>query len=332
MQKQSVLWPDGLVGRMQAVASKAGGKRALAKALGISESQLFRYFRQANEPPLSVLMRMADVGQMPLPWLLSGPQQGLGEHDYIDTVSQITRLLERVCQETGRQYTPEQKSQIVALMVLVAQHERQQGLLPQLFRKSMVLEACYFLDALLPDDLLDVYTGALKAWTTGTLTADNQRQLSYMITRANSHLFDGKVGDLFFERVGFDITPQRHTHMQQIMQRLQQLVGIYTPLKLVDLGCGNGRYMFHIEKQYGRALEKIWGVDASQNAIRRAQNYALKTNSQKTTLLCGSIDDVNLADGGANAILCTQALPYIPCFMNGESGAAAIFKEMYRLL
>ncbi|MBW4694706.1 MAG: helix-turn-helix domain-containing protein [Lyngbya sp. HA4199-MV5] len=58
--------------RIAHVAERLGGKRALAEKVGLSEGQIYRYINAQSDPTSKVLVRIADVAEVSLDWLLKG--------------------------------------------------------------------------------------------------------------------------------------------------------------------------------------------------------------------------------------------------------------------
>ncbi len=62
----------GLGGRIAKIADLVGGKKHLAKAIGISESQLYRYISGDSQPTVEPLAAIAKCGCVHLDWLVLG--------------------------------------------------------------------------------------------------------------------------------------------------------------------------------------------------------------------------------------------------------------------
>lgn len=58
--------------RISKIADLAGGKKALARAIGISESQLYRYIAGDSQPTVEPLAAIARCGNVHLDWLVLG--------------------------------------------------------------------------------------------------------------------------------------------------------------------------------------------------------------------------------------------------------------------
>lgn len=62
----------GIGTRVTALAAKHGGKKEFAKALGVSEGQLYRYLSDKQEMRITVGARIARLGGVSLDWLVFG--------------------------------------------------------------------------------------------------------------------------------------------------------------------------------------------------------------------------------------------------------------------
>lgn len=58
--------------RLEEIARAVGGKRELAKAVNLSEAQLYRYLSGDSQPTLNVLINLAVAGNVNLDWLATG--------------------------------------------------------------------------------------------------------------------------------------------------------------------------------------------------------------------------------------------------------------------
>lgn len=58
--------------RIAQIAERLGGKRALAEKVGLSEGQIYRYINAQSDPTSKVLVKIADVAEISLDWLLRG--------------------------------------------------------------------------------------------------------------------------------------------------------------------------------------------------------------------------------------------------------------------
>lgn len=60
-------------GRIESIAKKIGGKRALARRIGVSETAVHSYIKEGYKPGSDVLSKIADAGKVEMKWLLNGP-------------------------------------------------------------------------------------------------------------------------------------------------------------------------------------------------------------------------------------------------------------------
>ena len=60
----------------------------------------------------------------------------------------------------------------------------------------------------------------------------------------------------------------------------------YPNVKVLDIGCGNGRYLFEFEKMDAIAT----GIDCAEKVVEYAKNFAKKINSTSEFIACDAID------------------------------------------
>lgn len=58
--------------RIERIAEGLGGKRNLANAIGVHETQLYRYIKGTNAPSVIVAASIAKAGRVSLDWLITG--------------------------------------------------------------------------------------------------------------------------------------------------------------------------------------------------------------------------------------------------------------------
>ena len=62
----------GIGTRVYGISTKAGGKKAFAKKLGLSESQLYRYINDEQEMKITTALKMSQIAGVSLDWLITG--------------------------------------------------------------------------------------------------------------------------------------------------------------------------------------------------------------------------------------------------------------------
>lgn len=83
----------GIESRLEALASRVGGKRALAQMAGISESQLYRILAGESMPKMDSVIRICEATGVSVDWLATGRGPGPGdEHQVRDGSSSYVGL------------------------------------------------------------------------------------------------------------------------------------------------------------------------------------------------------------------------------------------------
>lgn len=72
MAKNVSFLPDGIATRLEALSVRTNGKRNLAKAAGLSESQLYRHISDGRDLKISTALAICEAGGVTLDWLVYG--------------------------------------------------------------------------------------------------------------------------------------------------------------------------------------------------------------------------------------------------------------------
>lgn len=87
---------EKLKDRIKAVVNKVGGKRAMARAIEVSDTQVYRYINGINTPGMEVIKRIADVGGVSVEWLMNGEgRYDLGQLDLEEKLNIVSDLATR---------------------------------------------------------------------------------------------------------------------------------------------------------------------------------------------------------------------------------------------
>jgi transcriptional regulator with XRE-family HTH domain len=113
----------GMGARIDTIAKKLGGKRALARATGIHETQIYRYIRETCLPGAIHLALIARAGDVHADWLLTGhdgirddparyDEAGLNRQHLWTILCAVEEALE----ETRRSLAPDKKAELISLL------------------------------------------------------------------------------------------------------------------------------------------------------------------------------------------------------------------------
>jgi transcriptional regulator with XRE-family HTH domain len=126
----NILTSEGIGSRISAIADGVGGRKALAKATGISLAQLYRYISERSGLPLDAAIRIADVGGRPLNWLVGGDEEapphvaeasvGYQPTVDIDRLVAVIEGAERALQDRSVTIGPRRKARLIAKLYAAA--------------------------------------------------------------------------------------------------------------------------------------------------------------------------------------------------------------------
>lgn len=100
--------------------------------------------------------------------------------------------------------------------------------------------------------------------------------------------------------------------------------GLFEGEVVIDLGSGAGNDAFVARARVGET-GRVVGVDASGAMVERARENAAKLGYANVEFVCGEIESLPLADGGADVVISN-------CVLNLVPDKARAFSEIFRVL
>lgn len=324
-------WQQGLIERLHECVRLAGDKTALAKRSHMSLAQLYRYLNGSQTPQVWRLFQVAKASGVAPEWLLSGDMKSQPPQDTcsLQTVQDIYAIFEQTYLEYHGQFRAAQKAEILPVLIWAAELEKRQGAKPSLLERNVMLEAMYFLQSLLGGWKLESYLRGMQQMHEAQPDLIELQRFSAMVVEANKELFEGHIGRLYYARMGVELPPHRMDMLNHLYQQIVQILGVYRQIRMLDLGCGNGRHMLFLAKQYA-AFEEVVGVDNSALAIAEAQQNA--QDHKKLRFYQADVCHTGLPDGRFTFINCMSVMNFMPYVPNTGIGAEALMAEAYRLL
>lgn len=323
--------------RLSYCAAKVGGKKALAEKAAVSESHLFRYLRDEATPTLNKMEDIAAAAEVNLGWLTSGAGEAEGAHHRTYDPELYERLIvtfERTLQEFQGSFTPEQKGALLPLIYQAARHEQDHNGSRDYTDKIIMLALLYTLHGQEAESLKLLRRGfdelaaiGLEAQVTDTLLLFCRK-----INRLGKHYYDAKTGEMYYERVGGVLNAYHCQLVQDLMKFTFDQVGQNAELKILDVGCGNGRHLKYLAEHYPQ-IAYMQGVDYSDLAIKLAQKQEKAGRVPLNTFQQVDAFQLPYPDASFNVIMCRSMLHCFPFVPNiKEFGATALVAEMARVL
>lgn len=115
-----------------------------------------------------------------------------------------------------------------------------------------------------------------------------------------------KIADHYYDVVGKNVEDEKRIADSGIADYLKE-IGLYKlkGKKVLDLGCGNGRWAEHF---LGFDAENVTGIDISEEMIKRANGRKVKG---KLKFIKGDLLNIPLADGSADVTFSRFSLCYV---------------------
>lgn len=324
-------WRADLALRLHECARLVGDKGGFAKRSHMSLAQLYRYLNGTQTPQVKRLFQMAQASGVSPLWLLSGDNKKQLPQDMcsLQTLREVYLVFEQAYLEYGETFSHAQKADMLPLLIFAAELEKQQGAQPGLFERKIMLEAFYFLQPLLQGRRLEGYLRGMQHMQRPHGDKLELQRFAAMVAEANTALFSSKVGEIYYARMGLDFPESRLQLLHHLRQQVVQALGVYRDIRMLDLGCGNGRHLLYWAKYLNEASAFV-GIDGSafavQEAIKNTQAH------HRIKIYQRDVCDTRLAGGYYNFINCMSVVNFMPYIPNAGVGAEALFAEAYRLL
>lgn len=331
--------------RLNVCSERAGGHRALARSAKISEAQLYRYLKGQSEIGAEKILSISAAAQVHPYWLLTGegapdvhPIEGFISKDQLVSID-ADSLMECIAQadEMDRRYhlqlTPKTKAEFIfALYQGVAYESRQSGK-PVKFESSKALEIYSYLSNVIgevPKQMILNTVENINKISNGKLPAKEIRSFCNYINSAVKNAYDDERTRAYYDRIGYEVEGDNLKYLNKVLDDIKKRF-LYSEkkLKVLDLGCGNGRHLLHFAKD--ARLEPI-GIDSCQYA----QDICLALESSgklpKGCFMKADIHSLPFKADSFDVIFSNASIFHTPFILDSDYGLNHVFAELRRVL
>lgn len=332
-----------LAGRLAHCVEKAGGKRKLAASAILSEAQLFRYLHGLSDIPSERLITIAHAAHVDAGWLLTGteagsviaaPQAAAQRPPFRPALMQyVARMLDEFLVEYQRSFSPRVKSQLLTLIYEALRHEEVLNATESFPNKMQMLYILAYVEALKSEEEIILYHRAMEIleYEQANLAEHHQLLSAFcnLVTHGYEKAYDSYVGTAYYERVGLEPLKGDEKHINEWLELAFKKKG-RTDLTLLDIGCGNGRYLNYFHKTYPKL--QLAGVDIAQQAMELSRKLENKGILPANTVEKANYDDLPYASGSMDLIYSRHTLHYSPYLPGTGLGLDKAMQEIYRVL
>lgn len=329
---------NNLQDRLKHCARVVGSQKDLAARASLSRSQLVRYLDGENSPPISKLFQISEASGIDLGWIVTGkgeptscntPEQTLYA-DY-DALSQVIKIFEEVLMEYPIQaLTPSQKSLVLPLIYAESMNKRKLGHSPKISEQE-IFDIMNFTSPLILSNSLKFFKESVLQMfqSNGELEADlTVNNFVNTVNNASIKYFDSPVND-YFERTKNTLDIHAKRSYMKVMETLFTVVK-EPKIKMLDIGCGSGRYLLHVQDAYERI--EVKGIDSSKTSLDICHTYEKTGKLPEGTVCEGNALEIPFRDEEFHFLTSQAVMHWIPFFKDRHFGAHAAFAEANRVL
>ncbi|MCP5405075.1 MAG: methyltransferase domain-containing protein [Pseudomonadaceae bacterium] len=323
-----------ITGRLAHCAKVMGGKRALAKAAGLSEAQLFRYLNGASDMAVSRLTAIAEAAKVSPGWLLTGedvlpPPPRPDFHPA--TMAQVVQTLEEYLLEYPIKFTPKQKGQMFALVYDAIRHDEHHFNIAPSWNREKAFQFLDFMAALKANNDIENYHAVFEHAEVLKRPFSPEQALNFerLVNTGNQGVYNGISGKMYLERMGHAIPPERLQEMLGLLQLVNK-GDVNKPIHWLDLGCGKGLHMLALAK-YARNVN-LFGLDASSLSAAEIEPLIARSRLENARFDLGNLTSLPYPDSSMDVVYASYSLNFVPYIPSANVGMKLAIQEIVRVL
>lgn len=320
--------------RLAECATKLGGKRALAKAAGLSEAQLFRYINGDCDIAVSKLQALATAAQVAPEWLLTGtPITAPPARPEFnpELLRQVTQTVEEYLYEYPITFSPKHRAELIALAYESLRHDMAAHNLPPDLSREAVFDMLDSVAALKKTNEITIFHNLMQKveFNKHPLSHTEQLTLDRLVKLSKASLYNGISGKMYFDRTGITLSPNALQNLLKLVASVQPGSPREQPVWL-DLGCGNGRYLLPLAHHAPHL--KLHGVDISDLAEQEMQQHIRSGKLPADCFQKAQLSALPHKDATFDFVFCRMTLHSLPHVEAHDSGLSKVFTEIRRVL
>lgn len=318
-----------------------GGKRALAAASGVSESQLYRYMADESAIPAARLLAIAQAAGVNPGWLLTGTGRPdiatvrrLRPEFRPDLLKQVIQVFEELMLEYNHPFPPQQRARAISFIYEAIRLEEVLQGAEVVVTKGLGLLAADFLSGIRSEESIQALHEMMELLEFSHLepqamSSQGLNRFVNLICRANMSMYNNETGATYFDRMGTVLTAKAAARLTQFIEVGGARQG-GRELSLLDIGSGNGRHLSYLYRHFENL--KVYGIDSSLLGVTISRQLEQAQKLPAQCVVQGDFRQLPFPDASmdlAYARMSLYCLPYLP---GTGLGAEELMKEIYRVL
>lgn len=326
-----------LASRLLLCADRLGGKRALAEAAGLSESQLFRYLNGDSEMSAAKAVALAQAAGVDVGWLLTGEgkpegQQHAGQPPFRAALMEdIVRLLSEIMVDFEWRLNPSQRAKYATYAYMAFRQEEMDSGTEVEVTVERLMEGLWYFGKATFDELLNIHTTHIERLAMDMHSQDtgDANVLAQAVSQGHYQFYNSTGGDAVNRWLGTQVSSHS-------AERLLKLINFWrTHVKdnrhWLDVGCGNGRELDYVLR-HAPELE-VHGTEIARAGLAHCQKLARSGRWREDAVVEGDVTCLPFETGSMGMVYCRGVLNCLPYFDNPDAnnGLALAVRELARV-
>lgn len=332
--------PGGVHARLNQLADRVGGKRALAAGAKLSEAQLYRYLSGDGELSVRKLVNLARAGEVSVNWLLNGegpmvpPPEAAQPFFRPALMFMITEALDTLLLEWPDAFGPRQRARMRNVLYLALRHEEVRRGRDYIATDLDMVGYVSFLSGLRSEEELAMLEEAQMLLEYGG-KPDYKQHLQKIATYCNylvrgmKSYYTHHAGQLYFDRMGQQLDSEVVRRLTDVVEQAVRLVK-KPQLDWLDVGCGNGRHLSHLHKHFDNLT--LHGLELSQLGVDLCRTLEASGRLPEGCVQQGDMRLMPYTDATFDVVYARMSLWSLPYWPGTGLGVEAAMAEMARVL
>lgn len=324
--------------RLKYCVDQVGTQVDFVKQADISRSQLSRYLDGASKPPIDRLVNIAKTSGVNLTWLVTGTGTPCKvEEQHLSFNYKLLEDVIKVFEETLMEYngatiTPTQKSILIPLIQAEMEHEKSLNVSSGQLDASEMHNVLDYASSINSNNMLESYRNyTFDMLSDHSDTSDEKKIGTFVNTvcSASHGYFSTATGANYCNRTQDILNTYSLKSVYKIMETLFTRVKTDN-INMLDLGCGSGRYLQYIHKNYDRI--KVQGIEPSNLPYSVCKEREISGQLPNGSIVRGDARNLPYQDNSFEFVFSKAVLHWMPNFKNSAQGANKVFSEVSRIL
>lgn len=332
---QTTTFPE----RLKHCVQQVGTQNEFLEKVSLSRSQLFRYLDGETYPTLDKLCNFSNASNVDLGWLTTGKGNPCKTENQslsfsYELMEHVIKAVEDALMEyQGPALTPTQKSVIIPLIQAEMELEKELGFNEGILDSADIPRILDYTRSMRKNNMLSAYKKtSFKLHENEEPTSDLQDLGTFtnIICQSTIDYFSSDTGERYCQRTDGIVNEYTRKFMFHIMESMFKQIR-KNDIKMLDIGCGSGRYMEYIHNNYSDRIS-VQGIEPSDMPLESCYEKERMGNLPKSSVQKADARKLPFEDNSFDFLMSKAMLQWLPYFKALPIGANKVFSEASRVL